>query len=544
VSVAAPWPAGDERLAELATALAATRRGTLGLPRAFAVGVDGQRVCYLRAIGPDDPRQGLWMLGPAGAPRLLVHPDDLGDEVDVDEIERARRERTRELGSGITAFAGTPDLRVVTFTYNGRIHVVATDDGGHHALDVTGPVSDPRASPTGRHVAWVAGGALHVVGVDGSDPQVLADDPDPDVTWGLAEFIAAEEMGRLRGFWWSPDGTALAACRVDVGPVDRWWLHDPTSPDTPPTMIRYPAAGTPNAEVRLAVVTLDGARTPVPWDSDAMPYLTSVTWSADTPLTFAVQSRDQRRVDVRVWSDGGDTRVVRSIATDPWVTLVDGTPGWTRDGRLVTVEDDLDSDTRRLLLDGRPRSPAGLHVDAVIAVRADDVVVQASAGDPTATVVWSVPLDAGAAQPVSPLTGVHQAAVGGATVVLHSQHAGETACDIAVHRGTAVTPLPQVPLDLPVTPGPILATLSPAKLRAALLLPSWYESGPLPVLLDPYGGPHARRVRQAARGYLVSQWFAEAGLAVLVIDGRGTPGRGPTWEHAIAGDTATSALDD
>jgi dipeptidyl-peptidase-4 len=30
------------------------------------------------------------------------------------------------------------------------------------------------------------------------------------VTFGLAEFIAAEEMGRTRGYWWSPDGSGAA----------------------------------------------------------------------------------------------------------------------------------------------------------------------------------------------------------------------------------------------------------------------------------------------------------------------------------------------
>jgi dipeptidyl-peptidase-4 len=197
------------------------------------------------------------------------------------------------------------------------------------------------------------------------------------------------------------------------------------------------------------------------------------------------------------------------------------------------------------VVDGQIRSPAGLHIDAVLAARSDDIVVQASAADPTATVVWSVPLDAGAPQPLSALTGVHQAAVGGDTIVLHSQHATDTAIDVVVHRPSAPpTALAESPVELPVTPRPILATLSAAKLRAALLLPTWYRSGALPVLLDPYGGPHARRVRQAARGYLVSQWFAEAGLAVLVIDGRGTPGRGLAWEHAVAGDLATGPLDD
>jgi dipeptidyl-peptidase-4 len=541
----------DERLTHLAEALAATRRGTLGLPRSFAVGTDGRRVCFLRAASADDPRQGLWLASRAGQSRLLVDPARLGDEVDIDDVERAMRERTREQASGITAFSGTPDLSIVTFAHDGRIHVVATDDGRHRTLDVPGPVVDPRPSPTGSHVAWVAGGALHVARLDGSDPRAVATDPDPAVTWGLAEFIAAEEMGRYRGYWWSPDGTMLAACRVDTGPVGRWWLHDPGAPQTPPTTLKYPAAGTANALVDLAVVDLDGNHTKVAWDRETMPYLAAVRWDAGGPLTFAVQRRDQRQVDVMaVTGDGVVAAVVRSITADPWVELIRGTPRWTPDGRLVTVEDDPPTDTRRLMVDGQNLSPAGLHIDAVLAARDDDVVVTASADDPAATVVWSVPLKGGRPEPLSPLTGVHQAVVGAETIVVHSEQADDTACDIAVHRGATAEPLPQLPVALPLRPRPVLATLSPGRLRAALLLPSWYspdereQPGALPVLLDPYGGPHARRVRRAARGFLTSQWFAEAGFAVLVIDGRGTPGRGLTWEHAVAGDLATCPLED
>jgi dipeptidyl-peptidase-4 len=64
------------------------------------------------------------------------------------------------------------------------------------------------------------------------------------------------------------------------------------------------------------------------------------------------------------------------------------------------------------------------------------------------------------------------------------------------------------------------------------------------VLLDPYGGPHAQRVLEARGAYLTAQWFAEQGFAVVIADGRGTPGRGPGWERAIAGDLAGPVLDD
>jgi dipeptidyl-peptidase-4 len=64
------------------------------------------------------------------------------------------------------------------------------------------------------------------------------------------------------------------------------------------------------------------------------------------------------------------------------------------------------------------------------------------------------------------------------------------------------------------------------------------------VLLDPYGGPHAQRVLAARSAYLTAQWFAEQGFAVVIADGRGTPGRGPQWERAVAGDLAGPVLED
>jgi dipeptidyl-peptidase-4 len=64
------------------------------------------------------------------------------------------------------------------------------------------------------------------------------------------------------------------------------------------------------------------------------------------------------------------------------------------------------------------------------------------------------------------------------------------------------------------------------------------------VLLDPYGGPHGQRVVAAQSAFADSQWFAEQGFAVVVADGRGTPGRGPQWDRAVAGNLAGPALED
>jgi dipeptidyl-peptidase-4 len=65
------------------------------------------------------------------------------------------------------------------------------------------------------------------------------------------------------------------------------------------------------------------------------------------------------------------------------------------------------------------------------------------------------------------------------------------------------------------------------------------------VLLDPYSGPGMQKVTAEQNSHaFVSQWFAEQGFAVLVTDGRGTPGRGPVWEREVYGDIFGPVLED
>ena len=131
------------------------------------------------------------------------------------------------------------------------------------------------------------GGALRVVDLVSGQDSVIAADDDAMVTFGLAEFVAAEEMGRSRGYWWSPDGSQLLIARVDESPVRRWYIADPANPDRQPAEVGYPAAGTPNADVSLLLATIakDGADAApaklaeVDWDRAAFPYLTAVDWA-------------------------------------------------------------------------------------------------------------------------------------------------------------------------------------------------------------------------------------------------------------------------
>ena len=74
---------------------ARTRHFSLGVPRAFTISPDGERVLFLRTRGGEDRVSCLWLLAD-GQERLLVDPLTLSDgPQDLPEAERTRRERAR-----------------------------------------------------------------------------------------------------------------------------------------------------------------------------------------------------------------------------------------------------------------------------------------------------------------------------------------------------------------------------------------------------------------------------------------------------------------
>ena len=531
---------------------ALTRRFTLGEPRDIRVSDDGTRVVFLRSSGPVDPINSLWVLDvAAGVERLVADPrhlTDPGDTQDLPRAERARRERVRETGSGIVSYDADEALTCAVFALEGRLwRVPLVEDGPPEPLAAPSGGFDPRLSPDGARVAYVVGSALRVTG-DGVGDRLVTSDPSETVSWGAAEFVAAEEMGRTRGHWWSPDSGRLLAARVDTASVPRWWIPDPAAPGSEPVEVRYPAAGEDNAEVALAVFDIEGdggGQVDVVWDSDGWEYLAAVRWSADG-LLLTVQTRDQRTLAVlEADPDSGACRLLRTVTDDAWVELVPGVPRVVA-GRLVTVEDR--GRARRLCVDGEPLTADQVQVRAVHHADNDGAVVSASV-DPAEVHAARVGWD-GALEWLTTGAGAHSVTVGGDTVVTASR-----SLELPGRRCTVRSrqrAQPDVPiashaaepgLDLNVE----IVELGPRRLLSALVMPSGpadQGDDPLPVLLDPYGGPHAQRVQRVEALFHTSQWFADQGFAVLVVDGRGTPGRGPAFERAVRGDLAGPVLDD
>jgi dipeptidyl-peptidase-4 len=538
---------------------ARTQRLSLGEPRNITVSDDGRKVVFLRSNAGDDPVNRLWLLDvESGHETLVADPHVMlgaDDAEDLPPEERARRERLREGAGGITSYSTDTHGARFVCTLSGRLFVGDLHQVSVREIRTVGPVFDPRLSPNGEWVAYVCGRSLRVVAAGEPDEHeqdehgfvlagpTLFDEPDT-VGWGSAEFVAAEEMSRYRGFWWSPDSRHVAVCRVDEAPVPVWHIADPAHPERPANVVRYPAAGSDDAIVSLHVFdAIEGTRVDVSWDADAFPYLTDVDWIDADALMVTVCSRDQRTfVTLRASRMDGATVEIARRTSDTWVDIVPGVPAHMGNGSLVMV-DDRDG-WKRLIVDGVAVTPVGMNVRAVVNVGHDDVVFSANIADhPECQSAHRWNGDNIVA--LTELDGTNSIAIGATTMVVRRSSTALSRATITVIDGERrhdITSHAEEPL---VNPRPLFIRAGARRIPCALLMPTNHVPGTkLPVLMDPYGGPHAQRVVDSYAAHCTSQWFADQGFAVLVVDGRGTPGLGTDWERAVHLDLAAPVLDD
>ena len=234
----------------------------------------------------------------------------------------------------------------------------------------------------------------------------------------------------------------------------------------------------------------------------------------------------------------GDTAPIFTDHDEHWVELVPGTPNELDDGRLVMAADR--DGMRRLMIGGEAVTPVDLQVRALVAVREHSVILVGNhPDDATVLDVWEW-TDEGLTR-ISNGSGVHSAVIGGPTTVLRSTSLDTCDSTTQVVDGPVLTSFVETPL---IDPNISIHHYGDRRLATAVLLPHDHDGAPLPVLLDIYGGPHVQYVLATRARFALSQWFADQGFAVVVIDGRGTPGRGSEWERAVHLDLATTILDD
>jgi dipeptidyl-peptidase-4 len=551
--------------------LAETRNYTLGRPVSPKITPDGKHMIFLRSL-PRDPTLRLFELElGTGQERELLTPAQLlgGAAEQLSAEEKARRERQRQSLKGFTAFQMSKDGRRLLVTLSGKLYAIVRDTLGVTELPGGGWI-DPRFSPDGNFLA--AAGAdreLHVIDLLGVTPRenALTSGATSTLSHGTAEFVAQEEMSRSRGFWWAPDSQTLLVQETDESPVEVRYVADPLHPETPPAKFFYPRAGTPNAIVRLTLVPrTSGTPVVVTWDNTAFPYLASVSWPENAPLTLLVQNReqtDERLLAVEVAT--GATRELLRETDHAWINLDDNFAGssgdrrppfWFKDGshflwtteRRGTWQVELRSASGKLV---RELTPPTWSYRGLVGLddRGGGFYVRGG-DDPRETHVWKFPLNGGAGVRLTRDRGQHNASFFPEPRLLVrtiDTFDGTTRTEVLSAddaRVVATVPsLAEAPTQWPTTE--LTRTAGEPSFDAAVTRPRAFVKGKkYPVILSVYAGPTSKRVIADTRGFLTDQWMADQGYVVIRIDGRGTPWRGRDWERVIKGNFIDVALED
>ncbi len=549
----------DDLLAQYAR----TYRFRSGRPRSISFSTDGRSMFFLRAAEGVGPQELCELRFPGEREGLRVTSGQLlaGDEVNLTPEERARRERAREAGSGITAYELSPTGRDILVPVGGRLFVVALADGAVRELrSEFGPAHDSRFSPDGSKVACVRDRELFVTEVEsGREWRVTTDATTEDITNGLSEFVAQEEMGRFEGFWWSPDGRHIAYQRTDTSDVGRVYIADAASNSEPPATFAYPRAGTPNARVRLGVVAAEGGSTTwINWDQAAWEYLATVKWPRTGPLTVVLQNREQTELGVfSADPTTGDLTELLRERDDTWINLDQSMPHWLPGGEQFLWISDREGESQLELrgADGGPfrvLTPPRTTFHGFVGYDAEQRVVYIHASrDPTQRQLAAVGLDAGPGgfRFVTTRAGWHTATAaeqGGAVHVLEESLA-EPYVDVVYRRGEDPVRVDVSRVPLPsTTPGVEICEVGgDMTFYAAIVRPRDFDPArKYPVIDYAYAGPGYQTVQARAALYYLNQWMADRGFIVVSIDGRGTPNRGRDWERAIKGDLLTRPLAD
>lgn len=528
-------------------------------PSQLAFSPDGSILTFLAVAADDRERLTLWRADVrTGEQQLWLDPVDINSGGIETEEEKAARERKRLFAHGITSYQWSPDGTKILVPIDGGGYLFDTTNGRLTLFTPPGTrQTDFQFSPSGRQISFVRGGNLYVYNRTNEAERQVTSDASETVSNGLAEFIAAEEMHRFTGHWWSADEHRLAFTRVDEAPIPVTHRHD-VGPDGITTIAqRYPFTGGPNADVRLGVFDLAAdAVSWVDWAESSDDYLARVDFSGPA-LTVQVQSRNQQQLTLKML-DGSQWQTLASETHDTWINLHDSF-SWLPDGKRFLWLSER-SGNQQMYVGGLEGNlslvPSNLgRVGEVVWCDDEHALASGWQDDPTSNHIWHVALDSGGSVCLSRgddgdgswIDSWNDATVSqdGRVIALRQSNAS-TPVQIALTNAEAQPARVLFKTDLsdPRAYGPLLpahrgssfgtiASSSGHDLHYRLTLPEHASAeSPCPAIVYVYGGPGVQRVTRAFAP-LTNQLFAAQGFAVLELDNRGSSNREKSFEDVI-----------
>jgi dipeptidyl-peptidase-4 len=539
--------------------------------RNLKVSPDGQRVTFLQGKKTDYERLDLWEYDiNSGKTQLLFDSDDLssGPEVLSDE-EKARRERMRLSGSGIVSYQWSADGKALLFPLAGDAYYFRLGDKkAQQILQTDAFETDLKLSPKGNFLSYVRDQDLYIKDIKSGKETRLTTDGQGAIKNAMAEFVAQEEMGRMTGYWWSPDEKHIAFTQVDESPVELITRSEIYADSIKMITQRYPSAGTNNVLIKLAVVDIDSKQKQwIDLGKEQDIYLARVDWMQDsTALTYQIQDRSQQNLALRAFdlaSNKQSTLIEENSNT--WVNLNYDLHFLSDKQHFIWASEQdgfkhlyLHKNNGELV---RQLTSGSWVVDGIEAIDQKNGLVYFTgrAESPTQKHLYKVALSGGDITKVTQRDGFHGIAFSkDASVYVDSFSTTNTPQQVSLHKATGeqLTWLNENKIDNnhPLMPyqqnwiKPTIASFNTqdgTEIFYRLYKPNT-AAKKHPVIVYLYGGPGAQVVKDSWGGNrgLLMQYWANKGYVVFSIDNRGSEARGKAFEDPLYKKMGSVELDD
>ena len=532
-------------------------------PTQMRISPSGLFVAYLKSSPENALQMDLWRYDIDEKTHSLwvsaatFENNDSSDVTALTDVERAERERKRQFTFGIT-----------TYSWLGQNdHALVSLDGQAYLVDAT-PTKAPvllsnaghrqsayKASPSGSKISFVRNGDLYVQETvishgDKQNELRITHDARPTLSNGLADFLAAEEMHRFDGHWWSPCEQFLFYCKVDESPVEVSYRLEIDAAGSKTVEQRYPYAGKDNPHVSLYSYDLSTQVTQLLWEPSASEVYLARINPLKTGLFIQVQDRLQQTLWLKKTSYETHKQEWSTIYTDEsstWINLTEDLRQ-LEDGRVL-FSTEADGCRKIFCTDdnGNNTDLTGpQHINQVIGVNKTHAFVCGWDQSPIENHLFTVSLTGGEYQQITLQAGWHEIALNIEQNLFLDRFSDEYQplnIDLVsmTHPKTPINLFAEkIANDHPYKPfherhvvasfGEIKASDDQSMFYR--LTPPTDISGTHPTIVYVYGGPGAQKVKKEW-GSLLVQMFAQQGYGVLELDNRGSANRGRFFEAPL-----------
>lgn len=524
-------------------------------PRAVKLSPDGSLVTSLRPRADDRERFDLWAMDTStGAWRMLVDSTKLGTSGEISEAEKMQRERARIGGTkGIVAYDWAPDGKSILVPVDGDLFLAGLDGKVTRLTNSPEGELDATVSPKGGFVSFVRDQNLVVLDRATGREKTVTEGGGGTLSWGVAEFVAQEEMGRSRGHWWSPDDQHLAVALVDESKVEVVSRAAIGADGTKIYDQRYPKAGTNNAKVDLFVMRADGSGAyKLDLDDEPDYYLARVDWAPDGKFLYIQwQNRAQTKL-ILLKADIATRKIIPLIEEDAktWLNLHDDFRA-LGDGSLIWSSERSGFNHLYRWQKGKLKALTSgpWAVQRLVGVDESQgkLYFLGNRDTPVEQQLFSVGLNGGRVEQLTPKGWWHDVTMNrGATraIVRAANPAQPEQVYLADAIGKRLAWIEENRIDARHPYGPFAADHAATQfgttkaadgsiLQTKLITPKLEVGKRYPVLVQVYGGPGAGRQVTANWGGALHQYLVQQGWIIFSIDGRGTPDRGKAFEDQI-----------